>query len=64
MKEILEIKNVSKKYQHKNGETLAIQGINLKVNDYYFSTPRKRPKERKRVRMEQPTFAERFIFQN
>lgn len=36
MKEILEIKNVSKKYQHKNGETLAIQDINLKVNEGEF----------------------------
>ena len=31
MKEILEIKNICKKYQHKNGELLAIQDINFKV---------------------------------
>ncbi len=36
MKEILEIKNVGKKYQHKNGETLAIKNINLKVKEGEF----------------------------
>ena len=32
MGKILEVKNVSKKYQNKEGEVLAIQGINLKIN--------------------------------
>jgi NitT/TauT family transport system ATP-binding protein len=36
MKEILEIKNLTKKYQHKNGETLAIKDINLKVEEGEF----------------------------
>lgn len=36
MKEILEIKNLSKKYQHKNGELLAIKDINLKVKQGEF----------------------------
>ena len=31
MKEILEIKNISKKYQHKNGEILALKDISFKV---------------------------------
>ena len=36
MKEILEIKNISKKYQHKNGETIAIENVNLKVKKGEF----------------------------
>jgi len=36
MEEILEIKNVSKKYQHKNGETIAIENVNLKVKKGEF----------------------------
>ena len=36
MEEILEIKNVGKKYQHKNGETIAIKEINLKVKEGEF----------------------------
>ena len=36
MNKILEIKNVSKKYQHKNGETIAIKDINLKVKEGEF----------------------------
>lgn len=36
MKEILEIKNISKKYQHKNGETIAIKDVNLKVKEGEF----------------------------
>ena len=36
MDEILEIKDLSKIYQHKNGETLAIKDINLKVKKGEF----------------------------
>ncbi len=36
MKEILEIKHISKKYQHKNGETLAIKNVNFKVQKGEF----------------------------
>lgn len=36
MEEILEIKNISKKYQHKNGETIAIENVNLKVKKGEF----------------------------
>ena len=36
MDEILEIKNVGKKYQHKNGETIAIKDINFKVRSGEF----------------------------
>ena len=36
MGEILEIKNVSKTYQHKNGETLAIKDVNFEVNKGEF----------------------------
>ena len=36
MKEILELKNIGKKYQHKNGETIAIKDINLKVKEGEF----------------------------
>ena len=36
MEEILEIKNVSKKYQHKDGELLAMKDINLKVKKGEF----------------------------
>jgi len=32
MEKILEVKNVSKKYQNKEGEILALQNINLRVN--------------------------------
>ena len=36
MNEILEIKNLSKKYQHKNGETIAIKDVNFKVEKGEF----------------------------
>ena len=36
MEQILEIQNISKKYQQKNGETLAIKNINLKVKKGEF----------------------------
>ena len=36
MEEILEIKNLSKKYQHKDGELLAIKDINFKVRKGEF----------------------------
>ena len=36
MKEILEIKDIGKKYQHKNGETIAIENVNLKVKQGEF----------------------------
>ncbi len=36
MEKILEIKNVSKKYQNKEGEILALQNINLRVNKGEF----------------------------
>ena len=36
MGEILEIKNICKKYQHKNGETIAIENVNLKVKKGEF----------------------------
>lgn len=36
MKDILEVKNISKKYQHKNGETLAIKDVSFKVQEGEF----------------------------
>jgi len=36
MKNILEVKNISKKYQSKEGEVLAIQNINFKVKEGEF----------------------------
>ena len=36
MEKILEIKNVSKKYQNKEGEILALQNINIRVNKGEF----------------------------
>lgn len=36
MEKILEVKNVTKKYQNKEGEILAIQDINLRVNQGEF----------------------------
>lgn len=36
MEEILEIRNIGKKYQHKNGETIAIKDINFKVSKGEF----------------------------
>lgn len=36
MEKILEVKNVTKKYQNKEGEVLAIQNINLRVNQGEF----------------------------
>lgn len=36
MEDILELKNISKKYQQKNGETLALININLKVKKGEF----------------------------
>lgn len=36
MEDILELKNISKKYQQKNGETLALKDINLKVKKGEF----------------------------
>lgn len=36
MEEILEVKNVTKKYQNKKGEILAIQNVNLRVKQGEF----------------------------
>lgn len=36
MEKILEVKNITKKYQNKEGEILAIQDINLRVNKGEF----------------------------
>lgn len=36
MEKILEVKNITKKYQNKEGEILAIQDINLRVNQGEF----------------------------
>ncbi len=36
MEKILEVKNISKKYQNKEGEILALQNINLRVNKGEF----------------------------
>ena len=36
MEKVLEVKNVTKKYQNKEGEILAIQDINLRVNQGEF----------------------------
>ena len=36
MEKILEVKNVSKKYQNKEGEILAIQNVNLRVGKGEF----------------------------
>lgn len=36
MKNILEVKNVSKKYQSKEGEILAIQNVNFKIKEGEF----------------------------
>ncbi len=36
MKKILEIKNISKKYQSQEGEIVALQNINLKVKQGEF----------------------------
>ena len=36
MEKVLEIKNISKKYQHKNGELLAIKDINFDVKEGEF----------------------------
>lgn len=36
MKDILEVRNISKKYQHKNGETLAIKDVSFKVQEGEF----------------------------
>ena len=36
MEEILEIRNISKKYQHKDGELVAIKDINFKVKEGEF----------------------------
>ena len=36
MEEILEIKNIGKKYQHKNGETIAIKDISFKAQKGEF----------------------------
>lgn len=36
MEKILEVKDVTKKYQNKEGEILAIQNVNLKVNKGEF----------------------------
>ena len=36
MEDILDIQNVSKKYQQKNGETLALKDINLKIKKGEF----------------------------
>lgn len=36
MEKILEIKNISKKYQNKEGEVLALKDINLRINKGEF----------------------------
>lgn len=36
MEKILEVKNVSKKYQNKEGEILALQNVNFRVNQGEF----------------------------
>lgn len=36
MKEILEVKNISKRYQHKNGELLAIKDVTFTVKKGEF----------------------------
>lgn len=36
MEKILEVKNVSKKYQNKEGEVLALQNVNLRVKKGEF----------------------------
>lgn len=36
MEKILEVKNVTKKYQNKEGEILAIKDINLRVKEGEF----------------------------
>lgn len=36
MEKILEVKNVTKKYQNKEGEILAIQNVNLRINKGEF----------------------------
>ena len=36
MEKILEVKNISKKYQNKNGETVAIKNVNFKVRKGEF----------------------------
>ena len=36
MEKILEVKNVTKKYQNKEGEILAIQNVNLRVKKGEF----------------------------
>lgn len=36
MQNILEIKNISKTYQHKNGELLAIDNVNFEVKEGEF----------------------------
>ena len=36
MEKILEVKDISKKYQNKEGEIIALQGINFRVNKGEF----------------------------
>ena len=36
MKKILEVKNVSKKYQNKEGEVLALENVNFHINSGEF----------------------------
>lgn len=36
MQEILKIRNLTKKYQHKNGETIAIKDVNFNVKEGEF----------------------------
>lgn len=36
MEKILEVKNVSKKYQNKEGEIIALQNINLRIKQGEF----------------------------
>lgn len=36
MEKILEVKNVTKKYQNKEGEILAIHNVNLRINKGEF----------------------------
>lgn len=36
MEKVLEVKNISKKYQNKEGEVIALKGINFRINQGEF----------------------------
>ena len=36
MEKVLEVKNISKKYQNKEGEVIALDGVNFRVNQGEF----------------------------